>query len=212
MNNNKLRLLSGKKIKSPSGNHTRPTAARVRESLLNILGNKLEDCSWLELFSGTGVMSCEVIEKGAKRVYAIESNRVSAKICRENINTINSHLFKSIEASVFQIDALKWLNLYSTRLKNNFQMFVPFDFIFLDPPYKSNLYLPTLKHLLSSKLMNPNTLVICEYAVEMKLEAPSPWREQDRRQYGRTGLLMLSPPKPHPFCTDSMQPRTDLVT
>ena len=54
-----LRLIGGKRLKSPNNIYTRPTTLRVREALFNILNNKVENCNWLDLFSGTGAISCE---------------------------------------------------------------------------------------------------------------------------------------------------------
>ena len=54
-----LRLIGGKKLRSPNNSHTRPTTLRVREAIFNILNNKVENSNWLDLFSGTGSISCE---------------------------------------------------------------------------------------------------------------------------------------------------------
>ena len=54
-----LRLIGGKKLQSPNNIHTRPTTLRVREAIFNILNNRVENSNWLDLFSGTGAISCE---------------------------------------------------------------------------------------------------------------------------------------------------------
>ena len=54
-----LRLIGGKKLKSPSNIYTRPTTLRVREAIFNILNHRVENSNWLDLFSGTGAISCE---------------------------------------------------------------------------------------------------------------------------------------------------------
>ena len=64
--------MSGKRIESPLSQKTRPTSSKVREALINILGNKLREASWLDLCSGSGAMACEALQNGAKRVLAIE--------------------------------------------------------------------------------------------------------------------------------------------
>ena len=63
-----LRLIGGKRLKSPNNIYTRPTTLRVREALFNILNNKVENCNWLDLFSGTGAISCEAYNHGAKKI------------------------------------------------------------------------------------------------------------------------------------------------
>ena len=77
--------MSGKRIDSPLNQKTRPTASRVREAIINILGNDLNGASWLDLCSGTGSMACEALQKGAKKVLAIEKQWQVAKICKKNL-------------------------------------------------------------------------------------------------------------------------------
>ena len=73
-----LRLIGGKKLQSPSNIHTRPTTLRVREALFNILNNRVENSNWLDLFSGTGAISCEAYNHGARKILAIEKNKIKS--------------------------------------------------------------------------------------------------------------------------------------
>ena len=73
--NSKLRLIGGKKLESPNSNNTRPTTMRVREAIFNILRYKVENSNWLDLFSGTGAISCEAYNHGAKKIVAVEKNK-----------------------------------------------------------------------------------------------------------------------------------------
>ena len=54
-----LRLIGGRKLESPRNIDTRPTTLMVREAIFNILKNSVENSNWLDLFSGTGAVSCE---------------------------------------------------------------------------------------------------------------------------------------------------------
>ena len=51
-----LRLIGGKRLESPNNIHTRPTTLRVREAIFNILQDKVENCNWLDLFSGSVII------------------------------------------------------------------------------------------------------------------------------------------------------------
>ena len=62
-----LRLIGGRKINSPNTFYTRPTTLMVREAIFNILKNKVQNSNWLDLFSGTGSISCEAYNHGAKK-------------------------------------------------------------------------------------------------------------------------------------------------
>ena len=75
-----LRLIGGKKLQSPNNSYTRPTTLRVREAIFNILNNRVENSNWLDLFSGTGAISCEAYNHGARKILAIEKNKINSKI------------------------------------------------------------------------------------------------------------------------------------
>ena len=70
-----LKLIGGRKIISPKENITRPTTLMVREALFNILRANVLNSNWLDLFSGTGAISCEAIDHGAKKIIAIEKKQ-----------------------------------------------------------------------------------------------------------------------------------------
>jgi len=85
-----LRLIGGKKLQSPSNIYTRPTTLRVREALFNILNNRVKNSNWLDLFSGTGAISCEAYNHGAKKIVAIEKNKNISKICLKNLYSLKN--------------------------------------------------------------------------------------------------------------------------
>ena len=75
-----LKLISGTRIRSPFTSKTRPTTSRVREALINILGKSLKGASWLDLCSGSGVMACEALLQGVKRILAIEHQKKNSAL------------------------------------------------------------------------------------------------------------------------------------
>ena len=97
-----LRMIGGRKLLSPQGQGTRPTTARVREALMNILADKLNDAHWLDLYSGSGVMGCEAIERGAASVWAVEKSARIASVCRQNLELIAGSKQEPVEVRVFQ--------------------------------------------------------------------------------------------------------------
>ena len=68
-----------------------------------------------------------------------------------------------------------------------------FDLVYLDPPYDSKIYQSVLKNLLKGNWLRENALVICEYSSSAALETPESWNEQDRRVYGSSALLLVTP-------------------
>ena len=69
-----MRVISGKargtKLNSVDSLDTRPTLDRVKESLFNIIQNKIADTIILDLFAGSGAIGIEFISRGAEKVFS----------------------------------------------------------------------------------------------------------------------------------------------
>lgn len=115
-------LLKGRQINPPSYFSARPTTDYAKESLFNILNNRIdfEEVTVLDLFSGTGSIAYEFASRGAKMVYAVESNRRYCQFIDKTASNFNLKMLK-----VIHLDALRFLE------KNKF----PFDVVFADPPF-----------------------------------------------------------------------------
>ena len=111
-----LKLIGGKKIISPKEDITSPTTLMVRAALFNILRANVLNSNWLDLFSGTGAISCEAINHGAKKIIAIEKNRINSEICFKNIFSIAQSRSMENDVSVLREDAISWLkSINSTK-------------------------------------------------------------------------------------------------
>ena len=109
----------GKKLKEFKGDKIRPTSDRAKESLFNILGNKVLGCNFLDLCAGTGSIGLESFSRGANSVTFVDISKESLSLVKENANSIGlSETFVLSSANNF---------LSSTDKK--------FDVIFFDPPY-----------------------------------------------------------------------------
>ena len=194
----KLKLLSGKRIESPLSHKTRPTSSKVREALINILGDELRGASWLDLCSGSGAMACEVLQKGAKRVLAIERHRDIAKTCKKNLLEVSKTMNDSIHAEVICIELISFLKKGPKNQKINYakNSRIPekkFDFIFLDPPYESGLYEISQGLLLSKKWTKKSSTLICECSSKSMPRIHNGWKLNKEKFYGNTSLLFLIP-------------------
>ncbi len=198
-----LRLTGGRKLRSPKGDGTRPTTARVREAVMNILAPRLRGAHWLDLCSGSGVMGCEALQRGVHRVVAIEQQSGVASICRSNLTATASGLPQPAQIVVVQRDLVSWLE----RGRPNDDP--GFDLVYFDPPYASGLYSRGLAALMQGQWLRRDALVLCEHADKQKPATPEEWRVFDHRAYGSSGVLFLSPPERCPGDTDSKQQQTD---
>ena len=202
-----LRLTGGRKLRSPAGQGTRPTTSLVREAVMNLLSSKLEGCNWLDLFSGSGVMGCEALQRGARNVVAIEQNSNACQIIKENLLTTGKGLSHKHNVRVFKNEVLRWLRNDLNKIsipKQIEEIPKEFDLVYIDPPYNSDIYLKVLEALLLGNWLRQDSIVICEHSKGLAMEIPSLWQEKDRRLYGSTSIRLISPQESCFYDIDSM--------
>lgn len=148
-----MRIISGKfrgrRLMPPKNITARPTTDFAKESLFNLLTNRmdLEGADVLDLFAGTGSISLECVSRGAREVTPVElahtqQNFIIATSKSLGIN--NLHLIRG--------DVFRYLKACSIR----------YDLIFADPPYALE-ELPTLPSLIVPALLKPGGLFVLEH-------------------------------------------------
>jgi 16S rRNA (guanine(966)-N(2))-methyltransferase RsmD len=189
-----LRLIGGKKLKSPNNFYTRPTTLRVREAIFNILNNRVEDSNWLDLFSGTGSISCEAYNHGARKIIAIEKNKINSKICLENLLSLKDVGNRKNDIEVICKDVLNWTKPnYARNLSSKIMDLnkLKFDFVYLDPPYDVNFHELVLKQIFKCNFLKKHSTVICEHSPDVYIKKSSIWETIDVRDYGQSRLTFL---------------------
>ena len=193
-----LRLISGTKVRSPLNNQTRPTTSKVREAIINILGKNLQDASWLDLCSGSGVMACEALQKGVRRILAIEKQRSTAKTCKHNLKEVSMNEDYLVHVEVICNDVISFLKKGPKNKRIRFLQDFPtyedkFDLVFLDPPYLSRIYELTQELLLSNRWIKKSSILICECSSKSTPRIHNGWNVNKERTYGNTTLFFLTP-------------------
>jgi len=189
-----LKLIGGQKIYSPKTNITRPTTLMVREAIFNILGKEVENSLWLDLYSGSGSISCEAINHGAKKIIAIEKNKEIAMICKKNLLSMIKPEEKDIKIEIISHDVFTWIR--QTQKKSipskviNFEK-EKFDFIYLDPPYKEFSDKSILNLIFTSSFIKKSSVVIYEHSKNSFIEDSDIWKIIDNRKYGQTKVSFL---------------------
>jgi len=172
------RIYGNRLIKTLTGQNTRPTTSKVREALFNIWQGEIENCSWLDLCAGNGVMSAEALCRGAQEVMAIEKNNQACQIIKENLQIVAKaeQNFKILKG-----DVLIYLKKLSPKT---------FDKIYFDPPYQSNLYQNVLNLIVEFKLLKNEGEIAVEYDPKFWQETEIKGLEITRsKNYGKTALL-----------------------
>lgn len=136
-------------LKVPAGTDTRPTTDRIKETLFNIIQPYLQDCVFVDAFSGSGGIGIEALSRGAKKSYFIE-NSTKALQCIESNLSFTKFTNKSV---VLKQD-------FFSALNSIFEKEV--DIIFMDPPYFQKLEESLLKELSGIKYITKETILIIE--------------------------------------------------
>ena len=150
-----MRVISGK-FKSrrligtpPPG--IRPTSDKLKETVFNILGAKVEKSTFLDGYAGMGGIGIEAVSRGAARVYFVDQSRKACQIIRENLRSLEVE--EGFE--ILQMDVIKALSLIHSRI----------DIAFLDPPYdRDDLYEACLNRFGATTLLSPDGLLILEHS------------------------------------------------
>lgn len=116
----------GRRLATPPGDHTRPTADRVREAVFSMLGPLDEDMRVLDLFAGTGAMGIEALSRGAGYALFCDEDRRAVEIVQGNLAALGAG---PGVASVVRADA-------RAVLRDARQRGDTYDLLFLDPPYE----------------------------------------------------------------------------
>jgi 16S rRNA (guanine(966)-N(2))-methyltransferase RsmD len=175
-----MRIVSGKyksrRFDVPKSFKARPTTDFAKENLFNVIHNlmDLEDASALDLFSGTGSISYELLSRGCKEVVCVEKDnahyafirKVQAELQADNLFAIKTDAFKYIE---------------STKLT--------FDFIFADPPYALPELARLPERIIARNLLNDDGIFVMEHPKEYDFSA-LPYFSQ-HRMYGAVNFSIF---------------------
>lgn len=142
----------GRRLKSPKGDRTRPTGARVKQTLFDILAPELPGCRFLDAFAGGGAVGLEALSRGAGHVVLLDISRDAVRVMRENAEAVGG----GGAVEVFHQDARVALPALADAGQR-------FDIVFLDPPYDSPLYEPLLEELARGRLLAEEGLVVAEH-------------------------------------------------
>ena len=172
----------GRRLKVPKGKTLRPTAARVKEALFNILPHDLSGTKVLELFAGTGNVTIEALSRGAAEAILVDSSAQSGKAIRENLHRL--HL--ADRTKVWITPVARALRLLARRGET-------FDMIFLDPPYEHNWIGATLKIIGEGRLLRETGVLVAEHSIREKVEPRyDSLALRDQRRYGSTLLSFFA--------------------
>lgn len=168
-----MRIISGKyggrRLSPPKNITARPTTDFAKESLFNLLQNRMdfEGVDMLDLFAGTGGIGLEFISRGAREVMAVELAHTQQNFIIQTCRQLGIHNLTVVRGDVF-----KYLNACH----------IQFDFIYADPPYALD-ELPTLPDfVLEKQILKPGGWFVLEHGKDNDFSLHP--RHVETRKYG----------------------------
>ncbi len=166
-------IYNRQKIKAPDENITRPTLSKVRMSVFNTLGAIIDfKCkSFLDMYSGSGIMSREALSRGFKTAVAIEQNKKVYSVIKSNFSKYE----KSHDLKLVLGDSIKVCP----------KLMQKFDVIYIDPPYFAGIYEKSLEAIQDICA----GIVILEHVTEV--EIPQNFEIIKQKKYGDKFITFL---------------------
>jgi len=173
-------LAKGRNINSPIS-QVRPTSDRAREALFSTLESEfgsLSDANFLDLYCGSGAVSCEALSRGAGVVVAVDNEEKATSVTRSNFELLEK---------VITMSAGKYLDKGAD---------LAFDIVFIDPPYD----LPNsdvekiLLSLVSNGFLKSSSIIAVERDSKTKpFSWPQGLAELKVRKYGAASIYYGEP-------------------
>jgi 16S rRNA (guanine966-N2)-methyltransferase len=185
-------IAGGRRLRTPSGDATRPTADRVREALFSALEAEfgtLRGLRFLDLYAGSGAVALEAASRGAVGVTAVESDRRTAAIVTANAASVG------LEVDVRGQSVAGVLTGSPAA---------PFDVVFLDPPYpmSADEVVAALTALVAHDWVQPGGAVVVERSARsVEPSWPEGLELRRKKKYGETVLWYL---RRHPAGSEHM--------
>ena len=158
-----MRVIAGKarrvQLKTVEGQETRPTTDRIKETLFNMLQYDLYDCSFLDLFAGSGAIGIEALSRGCKSAVFVEKNPKAVDCIQVNLKATKLNELGRVLCS----DIIEAINRLEKQKES-------FDDIFMDPPYNNEFEKQVLTRLQGSSLVTEDTLLIVEASLETEMD------------------------------------------
>ncbi len=140
--------LRGRRLKSPTWSGLRPTSDRLRETLFNVLGSRVQGARVLDLCAGTGAVGIEALSRGAVHVTLVDADPRACRLAAANLAVCGlDEGYAIVRSTVEEAEA---------------RLTTPFDIVFVDPPYDDPAFGRWVAA--ASALVAPDGLLVVEHA------------------------------------------------
>lgn len=162
----------GRRLTVPADARVRPTADRVREAWMSILGDRIPGARVLDLFAGSGALGLEMLSRGAAHATFVEVAAASLVALRANIDALSA----GDRVTVRRGDAMRFIERLGPEA---------YDIVVADPPFS----VPHAERLVAVFRGRP-------FARLLAVEHPAAVAPEggDTRRYGDVALTFCEAP------------------
>jgi 16S rRNA (guanine966-N2)-methyltransferase len=175
----------GRNLAAPRGRTTRPTAARAREGLFNILahggfgadgGSAINGACVLDAFAGTGAFAFEALSRGAASATLLDLDENAVEAARANARALG----ETGSTHIFRMDAVRPRAAHGVH-----------DLVFLDPPYGLKLGSRALLALGAKGWIEKDALVIIEIGAKEDFTLSAGFEAISERNFGAARFVLM---------------------
>lgn len=176
-----MRIISGKHrsriIKMVDVETTRETTDKVRGAIFNLLSFYQIKGVCLDLFSGSGAMGLEALSRGCEKAYFNDLGKKAYNITKDNCKALGYQK----EVVITNLDYKKALAFYKE----------PFDFVFLDPPYKLDCCNEIINYIEENNLLKEDGVIVCEVDKDTLINETNNLIIYKEKEYGIRKVYIL---------------------
>jgi 16S rRNA (guanine(966)-N(2))-methyltransferase RsmD len=169
----------GRALRAVPGRTTRPTADRVRQSIFDLLGQRMDGLTVLDLYAGTGALALEALSRGAGRAFLVEKEPRAFEVMFRNVEELGF----AARCTLLREEVAREL----PRLRGQ-----QFDLIFSDPPYQLHAAQSTIAGLSAHQLIAPGGRIVLEMGRREEMPVcPAGLAVVNERRYGDTRVVVI---------------------
>ena len=185
------------KIKSPPGDKTRPTGAKTRAAIFNLLQQHIQEAVFIDIFCGTGAIGFEALSRGAKACTFIDSNKNAQKSLETNKkNALKRFSNQNLSPPIINIYKDSLQKIIKSSQKSSLTHPKSANIIWADPPYKDAPSLIRDLHQYLEIIAGYGTIFIMEMdldsasKLDFSWEKDSKWIRIKQKKYGKTSIII----------------------
>lgn len=170
--------LRGRRIAVPKDD-VRPTSERARQAFFNIVGERIREARFLDLFAGSGIFSFEAVSRGANEAIAVDASRKHTAGIDRTARELD------VPVRTVTADVLAGIKRLSGEVV---------DVIYADPPYAYDGYDALLMSLDTQLTLAPDAVVAIEHRrrTEPFTETPTNLTFTRRAEYGEVWISFFT--------------------